>query len=41
MAERIIDHRTTEGPFASVDQLSAVSGVGPATMERLRDLVTV
>lgn len=41
MAERIIDHRTTEGPFTSVDQLSAVSGVGPATMERLRDLVTV
>ncbi len=28
-------------PFASVDELDQVSGIGPATMTRLRDLVKV
>lgn len=41
MAERILTHRDEHGPFSSVDDLLAVSGIGPATMERLRDLVTV
>gem|GEM_PF-802208 len=37
IAGRIIDGR----PFASVDSLEKVSGIGPATMARLRDLVKV
>lgn len=41
MSARIIEHRTANGQFTSVDQLSAVSGIGPATLARLRDLVTV
>jgi competence protein ComEA len=41
LAQRIIDYRTDHGPFASVDDLDDVSGIGPATLEDLRDLVTV
>lgn len=41
LADRIITWRTEHGPFTSVDALTDVSGIGPATMERLRDLVTV
>lgn len=41
IAQRIIDHRDQNGPFASVEALDAVSGIGPASMARLRDLVTV
>lgn len=41
LAQRIIDWRTEHGPFASVESLTDVSGIGPATMEKLRDLVTV
>jgi competence protein ComEA len=38
-AERIIAWRTTHGPFRSVDDLLAISGIGPATLEGFRDLV--
>ena len=41
LAARIIEHRTTDGPFASVDDLDDVSGIGAATLEELRPLVTV
>lgn len=41
LAQRIIDHRTANGPFASVDDLDDVSGIGSATLEELRPLVTV
>ncbi len=38
-AQRIIAYREENGPFASVDQLEEVPGIGAATVERLRDLV--
>jgi competence protein ComEA len=41
LAQRIIDRRTQAGPFTSVDQLDEVSGIGPAMLARLRDLVRV
>jgi len=41
IAQAIIDYRTENGPFTSVDQLLDVSGIGDATLENLRDLVTV
>jgi competence protein ComEA len=41
LAERIIDYRTDHGPFATVDALDDVSGIGPATLADLRDMVTV
>ena len=39
-AEKIVDWRTTHGPFRSVDDLDDVPGIGPARIEELRDLVT-
>ncbi len=41
IAARIIAYRDEHGPFASVEALTDVAGIGPATMDRLRDLVTV
>jgi competence protein ComEA len=39
-AQKIVDWRTSHGPFASVDALDEVPGIGPARIEQLRDLVT-
>ncbi len=41
IAQRIVDHRTANGPFTSVDQLEDVSGIGEAILESIRELVTV
>ncbi len=41
IAQAIVDYRTENGPFASVDQLLDVSGIGDATLEDIRDMVTV
>ncbi len=40
-AGAIVDHRSTHGPFASVDGLLEVRGIGPAKLEAIRSLVTV
>jgi len=40
-ARAIVDHRTRNGPFASVDDLLAVRGIGPAKLTELRALVRV
>lgn len=36
LAERIVEHRERHGPFASIDELRAVRGIGPRLIERLR-----
>ncbi|MFM8944741.1 MAG: helix-hairpin-helix domain-containing protein [Actinomycetota bacterium] len=41
LAQRIVDYRTANGPFASVDDLLDVSGIGQATLDGFRDLITV
>lgn len=41
LAERIVTWREANGPFASVDALLDVSGIGPAVLGQLRDLVRV
>lgn len=41
LAQAIISYREEHGPFAAVDELEEVSGIGPATLEEIRDLVTV
>ena len=41
LSAAIIQYRTDNGPFASVDQLDEVSGIGPATLEELRPFVTI
>lgn len=40
-AKAIIDHRTRNGPFASVDDLLAVRGIGPAKLAEIRKWVRV
>ena len=35
-AQEIIDYRTKNGPFKSVDDLEKVPGVGPGMMKRIR-----
>ena len=41
LAAAIIEHRQRHGPFATVDELVEVSGIGPAKLERIRPLTTV
>ncbi len=41
LAGRIIDWRTKNGRFSTVDELGEVSGIGDKVMERLRPLVRV
>ena len=39
LAKRIVDWRTANGPFRSVDELGEVSGIGDALLGQLRPLV--
>jgi competence protein ComEA len=41
LAATIVEYRDENGPFASVDDLLDVSGIGPATLEEIRDQITV
>jgi competence protein ComEA len=41
LAATIIEYRTQNGPFTSVEDLMDVSGIGPATLDEIRDQVTV
>jgi competence ComEA-like helix-hairpin-helix protein len=41
LAARIVEVRARDGPFASVDDLRRVRGVGGATLERLRPRLAV
>jgi competence protein ComEA len=41
LAQRIVEHRRSHGRFTTVDDLLLVKGIGPKTLERFRDLVTV
>ena len=38
-AESIISYREANGPFSSVEELLGVHGIGPATVEAIRELV--
>ena len=40
-AQAIIDYRNENGPFTHPEQLMEVSGIGEATYEKLKDLVTI
>lgn len=39
-AAAILESRTTEGPFATCDDLDRVKGIGPATLEKIRPCCT-
>ena len=36
LARRIVESRTADGPFADLDELQRVRGIGPKTLERIR-----
>jgi competence protein ComEA len=40
-AQKIIDYRQANGPFAAVEDIQNVSGIGPGKLEQIRNLVTV
>jgi competence protein ComEA len=40
-ARAIVEHRSRNGPFAKVDDLLAVRGIGPAKLAELRAFVRV
>jgi len=41
IAQRIVDYRAENGPFASVDALVDIQGISARMVEELRPLVTV
>ena len=41
LAERIVEYRTTNGPFQSTEDLQKVKGIGPALFAKLAPLITV
>jgi competence protein ComEA len=41
LAEKIVGFRRAQGPFLTRDDLLLVSGIGPAKLEVLKDLITV
>jgi competence protein ComEA len=40
-AQAIVAHRQTNGPFANVDELANVKGIGMKTVDSNRDTLTV
>lgn len=41
IAARIVEHRTTNGPFSNIEQLQDVKGIGPAIFEELRERISI
>lgn len=40
-AQAIIDYRNTNGPFKRIEEIMDVNGIGSATFEKIKDLITV
>ena len=40
IAGRIIDYRQAYGPFETIEEIMDVSGIGPATFEKIQDLIS-
>ena len=41
MAQRILTYRQTHGPFRKIEDLVNVKGIGPKTLDRLKDKVSL
>jgi competence protein ComEA len=41
IAQRIIDYRTQNGPFNTIEEIMNVRGIGPATFAQIKDRITV
>ena len=40
LAGRIVEYREANGPFETIEQIQNVPGIGPATFEGLKDMIT-
>lgn len=40
-AQKIIDYRQQHGPFGNIQEIMNVSGIGPATFDQIKKLITV
>jgi competence protein ComEA len=40
-AQRIVEYREANGPFETIEDIQNVPGIGPATYEGLKDMITV
>ncbi|MGN0658755.1 MAG: helix-hairpin-helix domain-containing protein [Emergencia sp.] len=40
-AQKIIDYRNSSGPFASIEDICNVSGIGEKTFQKMKDQITV
>lgn len=41
LAQRIVDYRQQNGPFHNIHDIVKVDGIGKATYEQIKDLITV
>jgi competence protein ComEA len=41
LSQRIVDYRSENGPFRRIEDLLKVSGIGEATLEQIKDYITV
>jgi competence protein ComEA len=41
LAQRIFDHRETNGPFGTVEDLLDVSGIGEGKLANIRESITI
>jgi len=41
LAQRIVDYRSENGPFRRIEDMLKVSGIGEATLEQIKDYITV
>ncbi len=41
LAQRIVEYRQAHGPFARIEDLKKVSGIGDKVFERIKDLITI
>jgi competence protein ComEA len=41
LAQRIVDYRSQNGPFGTIEDLLKVSGIGGTTLEDIKDFITV
>ena len=41
LAQRIVDYRTANGPFQSIDDIKKVSGIGDKTFLKFKDDITI
>lgn len=39
IAQRIIDYRTDNGPFQTIEDIMNVSGIGPSTFDNMKELI--